>query len=304
MVLSNEGEEFRAGGAGNVARNLRQLGAEVTLLGVVGMDARGRELLRLLDDADLERDSMLQVADWTTPTKTRVLAAEPHRTLKHVMRIDREPREPVEPELQHEIAKRLRALKGQVDAVLIADYDYGVVGEPIGKAARELADQGAIVVLDPRVSIDPFAGLTAMTPNMDELARFSGASLESLEEPISFHVAATRLMERVRTRWLLVTRGNLGMSLFGEGLPPNGVSVAASGSDEVKDVCGAGDTAAAVFALSLASGTSATDAMILANAASGVVVMEHGAAVCSPQQLRAALPVAPQPAARASSGRA
>jgi len=186
---------------------------------------------------------------------------------------------------------------------LIADYDYGVVGDALGAAARELAEAGTIVLLDPRVTVDAFKGVTAMTPNMDELARFSKASLESLEEPLSFHIAATRLLERVKTRWLLVTRGNLGMALFGEGLSSSGVSVEASGPDEVRDVCGAGDTAAAVFALALASGTSAMDAMILANAAAGVVVMEHGAAVCSPNQLKAALPIAPTPG-RIGTGRA
>jgi bifunctional ADP-heptose synthase (sugar kinase/adenylyltransferase) len=105
--------------------------------------------------------------------------------------------------------------------------------------------------------------------------------------------AAHEMLERARPRWLLVTRGNLGMALFGEGLPEEGVAVEASGSGEVTDVCGAGDTAAAVFALALAAGVEAAQAMVLANAAAGLVVMEKGAATCRPQELASALVSAP-----------
>ena len=90
-------------------------------------------------------------------------------------------------------------------------------------------------------------------------------------------------------RWLLVTRGNLGMALFGEGLPEGGAVVEASGRGDVTDVCGAGDTAASVFTLGLAAGVDPALAMAMANAASGVVVRERGAAVCKPQELEEAL---------------
>jgi bifunctional ADP-heptose synthase (sugar kinase/adenylyltransferase) len=110
--------------------------------------------------------------------------------------------------------------------------------------------------------------------------------------------AARELLTRAACRYVLVTRGNLGMALFaraGEDLDEEGVAVEASGTGEVTDVCGAGDTAAAVFTLALAAGRTAAEAMVLANAASGVVVMEHGAAVCRPPQLAGALATAPAP---------
>lgn len=95
-------------------------------------------------------------------------------------------------------------------------------------------------------------------------------------------------------RYVLVTRGNLGMALFGLDCRRRGTFVEASGSGQISDVCGAGDTAAAVFTLALAAGRSAPEAMVLANAAAGVVVLEHGAAVCSAEALEAAL-VGPAP---------
>ncbi len=125
------------------------------------------------------------------------------------------------------------------------------------------------------------------------MARFTQRDETKLDHVRELRLAAREMMERARPRWLLVTRGNLGMALFGEGLPEEGVAVEASGSGEVTDVCGAGDTAAAVFALALAAGVEPSQAMVLANAAAGIVVMEKGAATCRPQELAAALVGAP-----------
>jgi D-beta-D-heptose 7-phosphate kinase/D-beta-D-heptose 1-phosphate adenosyltransferase len=152
-----------------------------------------------------------------------------------------------------------------------------------------------VVVLDPRSHITGFEGVTAMTPNVGELARFTGRDLDDLADLKDIAQAAGELLARCPMRWLLVTRGNKGMALFGEGCPERGIAVDASGSGDVTDVTGAGDTAAAVFALALAAKLDAPTAMQVANAASGVVVMEHGASVCSPEQLRDALLVTPAP---------
>jgi len=293
MVLSHEGEEFGAGGAANVARNLRAMGASVRCFGVVGRDSGGRELLRVLENDGVDVEGVVSIPGWRTPTKTRVLAAEPRRSLRQVLRIDREPDGPAPADVVADLARSVRALAGEVDVVVLSDYEYGVVGGSLGEAARELAAAATVVVLDPRQSVKPFAGVTAMTPNVGELAQFTGVSLDALEDPARLAAAALQMLAEVRTRWLLVTCGNRGMVLFGEGLGATGATVAATGAGEVTDVCGAGDTAASVFALALAAGESARQAMVLANAASGVVVMEHGAAVCSPEQLASALRLAP-----------
>ena len=174
-------------------------------------------------------------------------------------------------------------------AVVLSDYEYGAVSTTVAAGLRGVAERGGVVILDPRRVIDELPGLTALTPNLGELALFVGVRLDELESSEAIARAAAEVLARTGARWLLVTRGNRGMSLFGEGLPPAGKAVPASGSGEVTDVCGAGDTAAAVFALALAAGEEPARAMVLANAASGVVVMEHGAASCSPAQLAAAL---------------
>lgn len=295
MVLRYASESIGAGGAANVARNLRALGSCVLLLGVVGRDDRGCELLRVLEEDSVDTSGVRVLDSYVTPTKTRVLAAEPRRNLQQVLRIDREPSHAIEPSVRGAIAHELGAIACEVDALIVSDYEYGLSGVEIGAVAGELARAGKIVVFDPRRGVANFSGLTAITPNVDELARFTNTAPDRLDGPRELWRAAAALRESTCCRFVLVTRGNLGMALFGEALPREGFVVEALGTGEVTDVCGAGDTAAAVFALALAAKCTALEAMRFANAASGVVVLKHGAAVCSARELEAALASAPTP---------
>lgn len=303
MVLSWERDEVAAGGGANVARNLHALGAEVSVVGIVGEDDYGERVVELLREQGIDVGGVTPLAGWRTPTKTRILAAEPRRSLQQVLRIDREPRTLIGEAVQTEAAQRLLAMADEIDAILVADYEYGMVGDPLGHAVQQLSERGKVVVLDPRRLIPSFSGVTALTPNLSELARFSGLGSDAFDPSApenasgleSMHQAAADLIARTNCRYLLLTLGNRGMQLFGRELPPSGIPVAASGQDEVTDVCGAGDTAASVFALALASGSDPVQGMVMANAASGVVVLEHGAAVCTASDLRAALLNAPVP---------
>ena len=295
MVLRYTSEHSQAGGAANVARNVRALGALTRCQGAVGRDARGRELLELLEGFGVDCAGVESVPSWTTPTKTRIVAAEPRRSLQQVLRVDREPAAAVDAAVRERVRARLLSAATPTDVLIVSDYDYGMVDEELGRVAGELARRGATVVLDPRSTARGFGGVTAMTPNLGELAKFTGRAVEELTEVRNLGDAARELLARIPLRWLLVTRGNQGMALYGEGLPASGVAVEASGSGNVTDVTGAGDTAAAVFALALGAGVDAPRAMRLANAASGVVVMEHGTAVCTAEQLRSALPLSPVP---------
>lgn len=290
MVMRYVSEAIGAGGAANVARNLRALGSAVRLLGVVGDDQQGGELVRLLDEDSVDTSGVRFLAGYETPTKTRVLAAQSRRSAHQVLRIDREPEHAIEPSARAAIACELASAGRGADAVIVSDYEYGLSGIEIAAVARELAGAGKIVVLDPRCDIDQYTGITALTPNVDEVARFTNTPADRLDDPCELRRAAASLLQVVRCRLLLVTRGNLGMALFGEDLPAEGVLVDAVGTgDDVTDVCGAGDTATAVFTLALAAGHRPPDAMKLANAASGVVVLKPGAAVCSASEVESAL---------------
>lgn len=295
IVLRHAGERIGAGGAANVARNLRALQSCVRIVGIVGRDQEGGELLRLLDEESVDTSGVHILDGYQTPIKTRVLAAEPRRNPQQVLRIDREPDRPIEPLVREAIADQLVAMGNMVDAVIVSDYAYGLCDVEIGIAASELSRAGKVVVLDPRCEVTHFSGLTALTPNVDELARFTNTSPDRLGDQRALANAAQVLLAATGCRFLLVTRGNLGMALFGEGLPGDGIVIKAWGTSAITDVCGAGDTAAAVFALALAAQYPAPEAMYLANVASGLVVLEHGAAVCPIGALDEALAVDSMP---------
>jgi rfaE bifunctional protein kinase chain/domain len=295
MVLRHRGEELGAGGAANAARNLRSLGASVLVLGVVARDRGGRELLARLerDGADVSRVETL--GDWLTPTKTRVLGAEPGRTPQQVLRIDREPEAPPPRAVRVRLATRLVELADHVDAVLLSDYGYGLLGSELAEAAVALRAAGAVVVLDPRRTFEPFRGLTAITPNLGELALAARRPIEELGSAAELERAARAVLESCAPELLLVTLGNRGMCLYArDGSAP--LAVAAAGTEAV-DVSGAGDTAAAAFTLALAAGCDGARAMRLANAAAGVVVMQAGTATCALDRLRSSLAAAPLPRA-------
>ncbi|MFT5284357.1 MAG: rfaE bifunctional protein kinase chain/domain [Planctomycetota bacterium] len=295
MILQHVGEEFGAGGAANVARNVWALGARARVLGAVGQDDSGVQLCRVLEKDELRCDELLKIEGWTTPTKTRVMGAEPRRTLQQILRIDREPENGLDEEAIRAICDRVSCLSEDIDALIVSDYGYGVVSEELGKAARAACEAGVVVVLDPRASLTKFKGITAATPNIAELARATGHLVDDFNDHEVLSKAARTVIDKCEMKWLLVTMGNAGMSLFSRELPDLGVFVEASGAEEVIDVSGAGDTAAAAFALSLAAGVSGPEAMRIANAASGIVVMESGAAACGDSRLRAALPSSPMP---------
>jgi rfaE bifunctional protein kinase chain/domain len=293
MVLSQLGERLGAGGAANVARNLVALGAKVTWIGAVGADPSGREVLRLLEAEGVETSDVKLVPEWTTPTKTRVLASEQRRYPQQVMRIDQEPLTPLPTEVREALAAALAKRSTSFDAVLFSDYEYGALGEEAAAVGRQIAQDGTPAVLDPRREAHRFHGFTAWTPNVGELAQLTGVAEAELSDGRCLSDTARALLEQSECRWMLVTRGNLGMALFGEGLAKDGVMIEASGRGDVTDVCGAGDTAASVFTLGLAAGVEPVQAMTMANVAAGVVVCESGAAVCSPLELEQALALAP-----------
>lgn len=303
MVLRHLGEEIRAGGAGNVARNLRALGASVALFGVVGRDAAGRELRSALEAERIAVEGLVVAPDWITPLKTRIVAAEARRNVQQVLRIDSEPAAAAPANLRRQVLEQLRGRVASLDALVISDYDYGFVDEELARLAAEFTRERRVVVLDPRESFEAFQGITALTPNLGELARFAEVAAEDLSDARALEQAAHAVLARCGARWILVTRGKDGMALFGEDLPRGGLCVPASGTGNVTDVTGAGDTAAAVFALALARGSEPALAMRLANAASGVVVMESGAATCSPQALAAVFVDAPRESASQGSPR-
>ncbi len=268
-------ETLHLGGAGNVAANLASLGARVSIVGVVGSDAAAEQLEATLSEAGIDA-RLVQDPGRTTTVKTRVIARA-----QQVVRVDRETDGVVGGGGMDRLAAHTLAALRNVDAVVVSDYDKGVVSPDLLSvvlpAARGL---GLPVVVDPKIShFGHYQPVTVLTPNQGEAARAAAVDIRSDEDCLG---AARTILERLDTQAVLVTRGERGMLLLERDGAPRFIPAAAR---EVYDVTGAGDTVVALLALTLAAGASLTDAATLANEAGGIVVGKVGTATVTRQEL-------------------
>ena len=276
-VVWVERESAMPGGAANVAGNVRALGGQVRLLGVVGQDSDGERLRQELVQRGISTEEILIDPSRPTTTKSRVVAHH-----QQVVRIDRENLHPLsESRLKHLLEMAREAIP-QVDGIIIEDYGKGLITPALLKPVVSLARRhGKVIAVDPKEEhFSYYKGVTALTPNKKEAAL---AAKMPITGEKSLLLAGKKILKTLRPEALLITRGEEGMSLFyREGNGPVRIPTVAR---EVFDVSGAGDTVIAAFTLAKAAGASFLDAAITANAAAGVVVGKIGVAVCSPEEL-------------------
>ncbi len=284
LILKHRETKFVPGGGANAAYNLADLGARVIPVGVVGDDAAGRALLACFRRRRVDTRGIVVAREFSTTTKSRILAGTVHGSRQQVLRIDREPARPVSGARQAEIRRRALRLARRANAVLLSDYGYGAASPRLADALRA-ALNGRPVTIDSRYNLLKYSRATAATPNEPELEEAFrtriGADTRHLEQ------TARATLRRMRLRALLVTRGRDGMALFEPGRRPLYIPI--WGSDQIADVTGAGDTVIAVFTLALAAGGSFEQAARLANYAGGIVVMKRGTATVTLDELRRAV---------------
>lgn len=261
--------EERLGGAANVARNIAAIGADTSLLSVVGEDEAGRRIEQLLMadgiDAQLHRDSAL-----ATTIKLRVIGRQ-----QQLLRIDFET-EPGQEVLMSKLAD-FEARLEKTDVVVLSDYGKGGLKhiERMIEAARAA---GKPVLVDPKGDdYSRYKGATLLTPNRAEFREVAGRWKS--EEDLT--ARAQKLRGDLGLSALLITRSEEGMTLYREGERLHVPAVAR----EVYDVSGAGDTVIAVLGVMLAGGASFAEAVELANKAAGIVVGKLGTAVVHSEEL-------------------
>lgn len=282
FILRHQHTETLPGGAANCAMNLVALGARVSLISVTGDDESGSELRAKLEAAGVDIDGVIVSDKVQTTTKVRIFAGQSHSSKQQVIRVDYEGAPLDDEEIRGAILKRLEHALKSANAVVMSDYNYGVVDARGAELIRKNAK--VPVLVDSRFRLSEFTGFTAATPNEEEVENLAGASISSTEELES---AARLLKARLDHHALLVTRGSQGMCLLeGDAAP---VHIPAVGAQQAVDVTGAGDTVIATFALALACGASFTDAARLANYAGGLVVMKRGTATVSAAELEHAI---------------
>ncbi len=275
------------GGAANAANNLLDLGCRVTVAAVIGRDEPGLKLVDLLARKGAEVRFVRRSNSYATPVKTRILAGAHHSSPQQVVRIDRVPMSVVDSGACWErLIPHLRRFEG----IILSDYGYGSAGPDaaarVAAAARSLR---LPVVVDSRFRMGKYSRVTAITPNITELEAAEGLYIGG--DAALLHRIGRAVLVRQRLSCLLVTQGRFGMTLFERHRKP--VHIPVSGTDEVADVTGAGDTVIAVFTLALACGATAEEAARLANYAGGIVVMKRGTATLTRNELCTAVETDP-----------
>ncbi|MEC5396245.1 D-glycero-beta-D-manno-heptose-7-phosphate kinase [Uliginosibacterium sp. H1] len=265
--------EERPGGAANVARNAVTLGAQCSLLTVVGNDEPAQALERLLDQAGvtahLHRDASL-----ATTIKLRVIGRQ-----QQLLRIDFE--NTPDREVLHEKLADYRALLPQHDVVVLSDYGKGGLAH-VQEMIRIAREAGKPVLVDPKgEDYARYSGASLLTPNRSELRQVVGRWRDDAD----LETRAQALRQELALDALLVTRSEEGMSLF----RADGTVHEGTRAQEVFDVSGAGDTVIATLAVMLAAGCDLVQAMRLSNHAAGIVVGKLGTATVSLDELRHSL---------------
>lgn len=269
FILRHEATTTVPGAAANAAVNVASLGGEPTLIGVVGMDVNGDALRAALGRMSVSDDRLISDRVLSTTTKVRVLAGQHYAARQQVIRIDYENSIELSSDIREKLRGHLAAAADSADAIILSDYNYGVVFPEIYEDAREISERRDIpLVVDSRFRLSAYPNATTATPNREEVEQILGKNF-TID-------ACSRLREQLGHEALLVTNGNLGMMLFERDVPP--LQIDAVGSAEPVDVTGAGDTVIAAYALGLASGLDFADAASIANHAGGMVVMKKGTA--------------------------
>lgn len=284
-VVEVTGETFYAGGAANVARNLREFIERVGVIGLMGTDRGGTKLHDLLLEQRIDTAGVIRDGDFPTIVKTRIIARN-----QQVVRIDREQFVLQKPKLIGRVAEEVRQQLTEIDAIILEDYGKGFLGPDLVSRICDAAHAaGKIVAADPnpRHSIE-WKNVTVVKPNRAEAFAAAGMRCDEPAGPPPEDTALLQvggaLLKKWQTQFLLITLGEQGMMLFQENQPPQHIPTKAR---QVFDVSGAGDTAVALFTLALCGDASASEAAEIATHASAVVVGKLGTATVTPEELHA-----------------
>jgi rfaE bifunctional protein kinase chain/domain len=286
LILEHDTTDLRLGGGANAVHNIRTLGGTPLPFGVLGGDAAGRDVRRLLRSKGIAVTRVLTERGYSTPVKTRILAGSVHSARQQIVRMDRTSTLPARSAARRALVGQLRAFRGPLDGVLVSDYGFGLLTPAVVGAAVALARRRRVpVTVDSRFAMLRFQGMTAVTPNEPEVEAALGVTIGLDKKRLE--AAGRTLLRRLRTLAVLITRGRDGMALFEPGQATLHIPI--HGTDQVADVTGAGDTVIATFTLALAAGATPAEAAHLANYAGGIVVMKHATATVTADELSAAV---------------
>ncbi|MES2012232.1 MAG: D-glycero-beta-D-manno-heptose-7-phosphate kinase [Pseudomonadota bacterium] len=279
VVLLNQAED-RAGGAANVAANLKGLGLNTQIIGCIGNDATGNMLKTIIANAGIETAHVMTSSLRPTVSKTRVMSGN-----QQIVRIDDESAAAFTPEENKQLLSNVaQALSEQPAIVILSDYAKGMLSDATCKAIiQQCKSLNIPVIADPKGrDYSKYHGASALTPNKKETAEACNVAIHETEALLK---AAQALKEQLDLDFLAVTRGEEGISV----IDTQGIQHIPATAKQVFDVSGAGDTVIATLAAGLVHGLNAHDALQLANIAAGVVVAKVGTVPVKQAELLKAL---------------
>ncbi len=287
-VVEVVSESYNAGGAANVARNLREFVDDVYMMGLAGEGPNADRLHSLLLSAGIHLDCVQADASYQTICKTRIIARH-----QQVVRVDREKPTPFTTAQKKQALAKFEALLPSLDAIILEDYAKGLLDQELVDEMVGIAKgAGKIIAVDPNPSntID-WHDVTTVTPNRSEAFRAAGQPWSDPVDPPMRDEALLQvgaaLLEKWSCAYLLITLSEQGMILFEPSREPYHIPTRAQ---EVFDVSGAGDTAIALFTAALAGGATPAEAAEISNHASGIVVGKLGTATVTREELLASFP--------------
>lgn len=288
LILELNEERTLPGGATNVAVNVRSLGAEVFLAGVVGNDLPGQRLRSAISERHMHQEGLFTDITRPTSTKTRILAGSPQIVQQHIVRLDRVDTSEVCEPCKGQLLDYIKQVLPSIDAIVLSDYENGVISPDIIETCIPAAQAlNKMIVVDSHGSLFRFQGVTALTPNQPEAELTLGMTITS---EVELNEAGRLLLQGSKAKGVLITRGSEGMSLFEEDKPSLHLPIhQLANASEIVDTNGAGDTVAATFTLALTAGASMEEAAYLANAAAARVVRRLGCASNTPEDLMSIL---------------
>ncbi|RNA64979.1 D-glycero-beta-D-manno-heptose-7-phosphate kinase [Prosthecochloris sp. ZM_2] len=277
-VVDVSHESCRLGGAANVAVNLRSMGASVQLCGVTGADSNHAVVSRLLDEHGIAADNIISDPARPTTCKTRILSQS-----HHITRVDHESRQAIDESTENDLLERFTAVVTSLDAVVLEDYNKGVLTTRLITGVIASARQhGVPVLVDPKhQGFFAYQDCTLFKPNLSEISVSLGIDASNRDPDVE--EACRALQKKLRCDHIVVTRSEKGLTVCNESC----THIPAASLD-VADVSGAGDTVIAMLALGLAVRLDVTTSAEIANLAAASVCQEVGAVPIKPDRLRQA----------------
>jgi rfaE bifunctional protein kinase chain/domain len=266
-IMQVKEENIRPGGAGNVALNLRALGAQCSIIGMIGDDTNGKELLSLLEEKGVDCSRLFLERKLSTIVKSRLIAGS-----QHIIRLDQEKISPLPSDLEDRVVSAFESIVSEFHIVAFSDYHKGFFTPSLLARLIEIANKKHIrIIVDPKGDdFSKYKGVFTIKPNLKEAYLAS-----KLPKTAPLSDVGSTLLKQANLDQLIITRSEKGISLFKKDGTQIDFPVK---TQEVVDVTGAGDTVLATMVFALANGLSLEESIELANMASAIAVSRLGCA--------------------------